>query len=221
MTVYEFCLVPDDTPITPRNDTLNLHPPSKGPPGAALKPKWKLKDAVHYKKCAEFAKHKIPPKHESPGQILFMRGHPTAEWVAHVGSAHRVDPEFFSRWLNFPHGDDQPNNHSLPSLPSSGWNILELPLISIGGHASSKDFKTQGDLDDARRQSANAVRMYHNNLYTSNEAPGCTSVARDVCLFDEDNFAVEQKITICMQPSQDATKDSVAEPKGWVCKLRI
>jgi hypothetical protein len=122
-----------------------------------------------------------------------------------------VDPEFFRRWLEFSHADDRRNKFSLPALPSGGWNLLELPIISIGKREEKYHSKVQDEIDTMRNKSATAVRTYHNVLYDRDDGVVGSSVARDLCVFDHALFAIEQKITICMQPPLDN--------KGWNRKL--
>jgi hypothetical protein len=97
------------------------------------------------------------------------------------------------------------------SFPSGGWNLLELPIISIGKREDNYHFKFKDEIDTVRNESATAVRTYHNGLYDRDDGMVGSSVARDLSVFDHALFAIEQKITICMQPPENA--------KGWNRKL--
>ncbi|KAK7413113.1 hypothetical protein QQX98_007999 [Neonectria punicea] len=67
----------------------------------------------------------------SSGDMLFLQGVASPEWINHVGSKYGVDPEFFRRHADSP--ASSPLGHfDLPSLQSSNIDILTLPITSIG-----------------------------------------------------------------------------------------
>lgn len=63
------------------------------------------------------------------GQILFLRGHPSSDWVNTIGARYRVDPEVFRRHL--PHINSE-DFFDLPALPSYSDNIVKLRVPTIG-----------------------------------------------------------------------------------------
>jgi hypothetical protein len=206
LTAYEFENELEALPGQPRNDTSQRISAND-----VTVPRWRLKAPCHFKNPQTYANSVANTQSVTPGRILLLRGHPTPAWLGTIGSSHLVDPEFFRRWLEFSHADDRRNKFSLPTLPSGGWNLLELPIISIGKREENYPFKVQDEIDTVRSESATAVRTYHNGLYDRDDGVVGSSVARDLCVFDHALFAIEQKITICMQPPKNT--------KGWNRKL--
>lgn len=70
----------------------------------------------------------------SYGHIVFMRGHPSPEWLLAIGVRYQVDPEFFQLHLNFRHG--QLDHFPSPSLPSTSTSMMKLRITTIGGSRS-------------------------------------------------------------------------------------
>lgn len=151
----------------------------------------------------------------SSGRVFFLRGYPSARWLGSLGSCHFVDPEFFKRWLEFPYAPNPNNQFSTPSLPTSCWNLLELPIVSIGRRSGARVFRSQHMLESARSRLDDAIRAYQTELLMGTYPGVGSSVARDISLFDDTHFAIEQRITICMQ-SQEGSNDWVRE-----CLLNI
>jgi hypothetical protein len=205
LTIYEFTQSQD-----PQPQGRSLRPGPSGIPIISA-PKWNLVRPLSFSDPKEFARHVTANRRESPGQIIFLRGYPSPHWLGLVGSTYRVDPEFFSRALDFPHASGKPENFTFPSLPSSGWNIVEIPVVSIGKRVSVSRYRNQDELDKARTKSAEALRTYHDQLYGSETTfQKSTSIIRDICLFDETHFALEHKVTVCMQAPDGLN--------GWVRK---
>lgn len=202
LSFYDFEKEADPTAVEsqPRQTAINQQ--------SALPVLWKLRGPLHIdnpERIAAFGSPVLPP-----GRIFFLRGFPSAEWLGSLGSTHVVDPEFFKKWLDFPYTPERQNQFSSPSLPSAGWNILELPLITIGRRNGARTLKTQSQLDTARLELAESVRHYQAELLVEKHKDIGGSTARDIDLFDETHFAIEQKVTICLQPQ--------AGSKDWVCE---
>lgn len=173
--------------------------------------KWRLREPLHFNNHQAYADADVDPEANTTARIFVLRGHPSPDWLGTVGSVQLVDPEYFCRWLDFPYAVDRLNEFSLPALPTVGWNILELPLISIGNRDGSYSLERQDDIDAARVNSAAAIRNHHNLLHGQDDSQIGSSVARDLYVFDHNLFAIEQKITICLQPHEG--------PSGWACKM--
>lgn len=63
-------------------------------------------------------------------------------------------------------------------------------------------------LELARSRLDDAVRTYQKKLLTGTYFGIGSFVARDISLFDDTHFAIEQRITVCMQPQQG--------PNDWI-----
>lgn len=139
--------------------------------------------------------------------IIFMRGFLTALWINNIGARYKVDPEFFCRHLNFRPADDKSNNFSLPSLPSSSWHLIELPAITLGTRDVQTGTLRSDKIEKLRKEGAKELVDHHHcisKLSSSGMRPG-EMMIRDFYVFDETHFAVEQRISICMQLADDKT----------------
>ncbi|KAM4057225.1 corA-like Mg2+ transporter protein [Hirsutella rhossiliensis] len=137
--------------------------------------------------------------------IVFMRGFMSAAWINSVGARYVVDPEFFCRHLDFRPPDDNSNNFSIPALPSSSWYLIELPVMTIGTRMAARGPLRLDRLADLRRQGVEALtdHRYEISKLSSTKMTVGESMVRNFYVFDEMHFAVEQRISICMQPANN------------------
>lgn len=121
--------------------------------------------------------------HQDPqpdsGQILFLRGYPSPDWMRRVGARYRLDPEFFRRQLSLGPTLDY---FDLPALPSSSENIIHLNATSIG----RCDSTTLG-----RQASLKALQKHFQNLGTRVGE----SIVRRFSWHDEEHFSIDQQIS--------------------------
>lgn len=197
LSLYRFEKVPDNLSA------------SSNPQSAPTK--WRLGEPLHFNSHQAYVDTKIDHEANKSASIFILRGHPSPDWLGTIGSVQLVDPEYFCRWLDFPYAAGRLNEFSLPALPTVGWNILELPVISIGKREGLYAVERQDDLDATRIRSAAAMRKHHDLLHGQDDGQVSSSVARDLYVFDQNLFAIEQKITICLQPHES--------PTGWACKM--
>lgn len=142
-----------------------------------------------------------PNKAEQQSDIIFLRGYMSASWINHIGARYVVDPEFFCRHLDFHAPDDGFNGFSIPALPSSSWHLIELPVMTIGKKFQATNPAHLNKVEELRREGAQLLRDHHHKiskLATSGMATG-ESMFREYYIFDEKHFAVEQRISVCMQ----------------------
>ncbi|CAN9210768.1 unnamed protein product [Alternaria alternata] len=78
--------------------------------------------------------------------------------------------------------------------------------MRIGVMKPKKRFTSQADLDTFRRDSVTSLNHYNGSVQLHPSVG--QSVIRNAFMLDDTHFAIEQKITICMQPQ--------AEGKGWL-----
>lgn len=131
------------------------------------------------------------------GQLLFMRGNPTPEWLLAIGAKYMVDPSLFYQHLGFHHGNV--NYFESPSLPSAVSNIIRLRLTTIGDtmlEPRNGSIKQQ-TIEKLREHYEKLLRAYCEELQEShlNSALG-NSIVRDVSIFDTRHFAIEQDVSI-------------------------
>ncbi|KAI0396024.1 hypothetical protein F5Y17DRAFT_151626 [Xylariaceae sp. FL0594] len=139
-------------------------------------------------------------------RMLFLHGFMSATWINHIGARYFVDPEFFCRHLDFRPPDDDASNFSIPPLPSSSWHLIELPIFTIG--TRQKFYETDVDmtkLDPLRKEGVEALKDHHHHISKLSSSPMSIgeSMIRDFHVFDQKHFAVEQRISVCMQPGDD------------------
>lgn len=137
-------------------------------------------------------------KHERPqaesGQLIFLRGYPSPNWLTAIGTNYRIDPEFFRRHLSLGPSKEY---FDLPSLPSSSRNIINLNLISIGGWDSSSS-KHQDDIK--------GMQDHFRHLGTTSGVG--ESIVRRFTWHDEEHFTIEQNASVCV----------TRKGTGWVGK---
>ncbi|RSL54937.1 hypothetical protein CEP54_009622 [Fusarium duplospermum] len=133
--------------------------------------------------------------------IIFLRGFMTAQWINNIGARYFVDPEFFSRHLDFSPADDSASNFSIPSLPSSSAHLIELPVITIGKQTGSVSQVRVDKVDQLRREGALALASHYHEIskLSSSQMQLGDSMVRNFYVFDETYFAIEQRISICLQ----------------------
>lgn len=137
--------------------------------------------------------------------ILFLRGFMTANWINNVGARYVVDPELFCRHLDFRPSNDSSNNFSTPTLPSSSWHLIELPVITIGTRVTHKGPMRLENIELLRKESSEALDNHHHNIskLSSSSMNMGESMLREFYVFDETHFAMEQRISISIQPADN------------------
>lgn len=147
----------------------------------------------------------------SQSGIIFLCGYMSAAWIKNIGARFTVDPEFFCRHMDFQNPDETPRSFSLPSLPSSSSYLIELPVMTIGIDKSSKVLqgKTIEKTREYVEKSLNDFRERVTKMNGRSMMDG-ESMIRDFYLFDGTHFAMEQRISICLEKSKDG--------KSFQCK---
>ena len=122
-----------------------------------------------------------------------MRGYMSAAWINNGGARYIVDPEFFCRHLDFRPEDDNSNNFSIPTLPSSSWHLIELPIITIGTRRAPKGPMRLEMIELIRGEGAEALANHHHQISKLSSSPKAVgdSMVREVFAFDEMHFAIE------------------------------
>jgi len=124
-----------------------------------------------------------------PNILLFLRGYPSPEWVAELGSRYKIDPEFFHRHLKFLSSDQDKPTRTRFVLPSSQKTIFQMSLTSMG---------TQ-ECIDVRSKRADAVAQmetYLHDLKKGDKWKCGNSVVRSFEVHDEQTFSIQQTVTV-------------------------
>ena len=161
--------------------------------------RWSLKGPSHFISHQAYAERDTHWQSLTPRRIMFLRGYPSPDWLRTIVATHSVDLEFLSRWLDFPHANVRHKEFGAPTLRPDDWNLLELPMISIGKREQVYPYSRQLTTDAAQLESDSNMRDYHNRLYDQTDGTVGDSVARDIYHLDDTHFAIEQKITILIR----------------------
>jgi len=129
------------------------------------------------------------------GHLLFIRGHPSPEWLLAIGSSYQLDPEFFRRHLDFRLGRQE--FFSSPSLPSTSTAMIRLRTTTIGGlqQVSARD-DGQSRLEILQAESARSMDEYRKRLRSLSDPSLGDSIIRDCSVHDLQHFSVEQDVSV-------------------------
>jgi hypothetical protein len=134
---------------------------------------------------------------EISARFLFIRGLPNADWLNHIGSRFRTDPELLRRHLGFLKSQE---NFDLPCVPSASTHIFKLPIITIGmkmGHSISSAKSLALKREEVHRN----VEIYLRDI--EHKPTVGQSIVRRVSVHDERYITLEQEVSGCIQRSAD------------------
>lgn len=129
------------------------------------------------------------------GQLLFIRGLPSPQWLKTIGVKYGIDPEFYRRHLQFPtdiSGDR--GQFCSPSLPSASISTFQLRIPTICSRETVPPTIIPEDLEDARKGSLAAMKKYHQGL-GKNGTVG-DSIVRRYSILSKQFSIIEQQISI-------------------------
>ncbi|KAI9151251.1 hypothetical protein HJFPF1_08450 [Paramyrothecium foliicola] len=126
--------------------------------------RWLIRDAVHFGSCDELVRHDVPAENETPGQLLFLKGYRSPEWLGLLGSKDHVDTEFFSQFLDFRSLDDGSSDSSVPSLPSKAWDMVEMSLITLGSRNAINALRSRQVPPMMRTNTGAALEQIHHRI---------------------------------------------------------
>jgi hypothetical protein len=150
---------------------------------------------------------------ENANFLLFLRGHPTPEWLATVGAQFRVDPEYFRRHMDLNLSPGLTNRFSSPSLPSATSNFITLRITSIGKRKHVHRSKDQS-IDEARKAADRQMGGFLRDLQYFNSDIG-TPLVRRFSIHDHDYFTIEQDISLCCSRVNDSWTGKSAYCHSW------
>ena len=131
------------------------------------------------------------------GQLLILRGYPSATWLCTIGALYDVDPEFFRRHLDFILASDSdliPDG--TPEMPSSTTNIFRFRIPTVGSYVGSVYQFGESPLQALRGAAKTAMTRYSHRLRIGTKWKTGDSVVRQVHVHNKEHFSIEQAVTI-------------------------
>lgn len=126
-------------------------------------------------------------------QVLFLRGHPSPNWLSSIGAFCYADPELF-RWFIRYRGDSG-SDHYFDAAPSVMSNIFRFKFFTIGAK-TSRNQSSQKIVDNLREKAASEFQSYQNDLRGTWGLRTGDSIVRGFYVLDERHCVIEQEIVI-------------------------
>jgi hypothetical protein len=148
--------------------------------------------------CEDFVAFQSPSDREAGGQLVFLKGYPTRDWLNLIGSRYLVDPEFFARHLDFLSPMTSASSFTVPALPSSSWNMMQLQVTTIGSRDCERRAYKQEEIDAMRHSKKTEMASYDQELSAGNGIRVGNAMVCHCSTLDETHFAIEQQISVCI-----------------------
>ncbi|RYC63323.1 hypothetical protein CHU98_g2878 [Xylaria longipes] len=129
------------------------------------------------------------------GSLLFLRGYLPPAWIAELGSRFRIDPEFFTRHLDFFGPATYRNSSGNPSLVTTDNNIIHAYVTTILTNDPVHP-RANGGFAARHRETKNLLSNYRRQFWRS--ANYGDSVVREYTVLSPDYAVIEQRISICV-----------------------
>ena len=133
------------------------------------------------------------------GRLMFLRGYPSAEWLATIGCTHLVDAELWRRHLGFLTNVPSGGFTQQPMLPSATSQTFSLRFTSIGFHGPIRRKQYPQRIEKLREEAAASMGNYHERLRTGRTWDHGDSVVRKYVVHDEEHFSIHQTATVHLQ----------------------
>ena len=140
--------------------------------------------------CIEALRRNIELSHP---QVLFLRGHPSPEWLSSIGAFCYVDPELFRWFLRY--RVELGSDYYFNSAPSIMSNIFRFKIFTIGSK-NHRSRSSQKEVDVLRGKAADDFQNYQNKLKGNWDLKPGDSIVRNFHMLDERHCVIEQEITI-------------------------
>ena len=139
----------------------------------------------------------------APGnRLLFLKGYPSATWLNELGARYKIDPEFFYRHLCFLSNGQHKIRPEPFVLPSSQATIFQLAMTSVGVQES----RTHTGINIGRIDVTKRMEAYLHNLKIGQGWRCGNSVVRSFTTHSENEFSIEQAITIYVASTDKETE---------------
>ena len=153
---------------------------------------------THVHSYDEFERSETPTLHGPQKRLFFLKGWPTPQWLNLIGCRYRIDPEFFSRHLDFPSPYTEAHNYSRPPLPSSSTTCFRLNLTTLGVKPNRRRV-SHGEVRKLRRENSDKMAAYHSRLMKGQGFKTGDAIVREYVTLDATNFALEQYASVYLK----------------------
>lgn len=126
-------------------------------------------------------------------QVLFLRGHPSPEWLSSIGAFCYVDPELFRLFLRYRAGPG--TDYYFDAAPAVMSNIFRFRFFTIGSR-NYRHWSSQEEVDDLREKAALDFQRYQTELRGNWTLKQGDSIVRDFHVLDERHCVIEQEMVI-------------------------
>lgn len=157
---------------------------------------WTLSQAVEYKSCLKFTIKTSSETSKSRNRLLFLRGLPSIKWLGLIGASYRLDSEPFTCLPHLKSVRGATPNYSLPALPTGSWDILKIPIITIGENKVLPGIGNHLKIQIMRKEARSKIQEHHHLLRKNNRIPVPSSLVREIAILDHSCFALEQRIWV-------------------------
>ena len=140
--------------------------------------------------CIEVLKSNIEQSHP---QVLFLRGHPSPNWLLTIGAFCYVDPELFRWFLRY--RAEPRSDYYFDSAPSLMSSIFCFKFFTIGSN-NYRYPSSQEQVDSLRAKAATDLLSYQTELRRSGALQLGDSIVRNFHVLDEQHCVIEQEIVI-------------------------
>jgi hypothetical protein len=128
------------------------------------------------------------------GRLIFLRGYPSAKWLALVGHLFQVGPDYWRHHLDFLSLSTGTFSQERP-LPSTRGSLFQMRLGSIGSWGRFWQL-SHHSIQTLRKMAADDMERYYNALGDGHGWKQADSVVRQYILHDKEHFSIEQKVTV-------------------------
>ncbi|OBT70665.1 hypothetical protein VF21_10210, partial [Pseudogymnoascus sp. 05NY08] len=126
-------------------------------------------------------------------QVLFLRGHPSPDWLSSIGAFCYVDPELFRWFIRYRMGPG--GDYHFDSATSVMSNIFRFKFYTIGAkNYWSRSLQTEVDV--LRRKAASELQKYQTELRGNWSLKPGESIVRNFHVLDERHSVIEQEIVV-------------------------
>ena len=137
------------------------------------------------------------------GSLIFLRGYPSARWLASLGGLYQIEPSFWKRHLDYLSVEDGTFTPGTP-LPSAENHIFHLSSWSIGTWGRfSRPYQR---IEHLRSSATDEMRRYRRDLANGQSWRPADSVVRRYTLHDKEHFSIEQTVTVLFHTKDNDSK---------------
>jgi hypothetical protein len=131
---------------------------------------------------------------QASGDVIFIRGYPSARTIVRLGARYNIDPEFFLRHIDYGYSDSIGQATRSTVLPSASYNVFQIPFTSVARLGRS----IKGNLAEARINADSRMKDYFDSMTQPGQWKSGDSVVRSYAVHDSEEVSITQTATCCM-----------------------